>query len=111
MEENKIEINNGKNEISEESLEEVAGGTDQEAADCRFRPKHPFEYKTAHSVVWVKCANCERKGCRCYGTIYCEGMMHMVIQDSYDPLKWRPWPTEQRWHMLDEQIVAPLDVD
>jgi len=107
MEENKVEINNEKNEISEESLQEVAGGIELEASPCRFRPKLPYEAKHSHGAVWVKCISCER-GCHCYGTVYCEGMMHMMQRDNKDPLKWRPYYALQHWD--DDKIVAPLDM-
>jgi len=110
MEENKKDIENESNEISEQSLEEVAGGTDQEATDCNFLPKYPYEAKKSHGAVWVKCSSGACRTCRCFGNIYCEGMMHMMERDRDDPLVWRPMRAGYIYHMGNEKIVVPLDM-
>jgi len=102
-----------ENEISEESLEEVAGGEVNWDHACHFRPVHPIVAKREHGVVWVKCnwscSGAFTKTCSCHGTVYCEGKMHMVENEKGKIITWYPVPHGKFDHDHSNKRVHPLN--
>jgi len=109
MEESKSNI------ISEEDLEEVAGGDgatdDLINAKCYFEPEHPIEHKKSFGLVWVKCkSNCfNGKWCKCNSAVFCEHRWHMMEHSGSDN-KWYPKPASNFNHKSEEKGVI-LEAD
>jgi len=115
MEENKKAVENENEEISEENLEEVAGGDDDDSmgTKCYFQPEKPFKYIKENRVPWVKCrSDCfglVGSLCKCHGSTFCKDKYHMMEQDSGNPQRWHPTKVRERNHHEWTKTVEPLD--
>ena len=111
MEENKKAVENENKKISEEKLEEVAGGDDTIHGKCYFQPEKPFVSYKADGTYWVKCkSKCFPFGtCRCHGQANCKDRYHKMEQSPVNPRRW--FPTDYRHYNHDEpdKTVEPLD--
>jgi len=113
MEENDKAVEYESNEISEENLEEVAGGNGDSLADCYFVPKKPFNYLKYCGGILVECSSrCLAGGqyCRCHGRVYCRDRMHIVEQDKGNPQRWYAQPKDEFNHSASDKIIDPMHV-
>jgi len=111
MEENKKAVENESKKISEENLEEVAGGNDTTGWACFFEPQKPFVTFTCDGVVWAKCKNKCFNGwnmCGCHGSVFCDARNHMLEQSSQNPQRWHPAVLDHRGHATADKTIEPM---
>ena len=116
MEESKKAIENESKIISEEDLEEVAGGDgatdDFIDENCYFVPEHPIQQKKSFGLVWVKCkSHCfsGKKYCKCNSAVFCEHRWHMM-ENTGDGNMWYPKPAKSFNHSSEDKVVI-LEAD
>ena len=86
MEENKKTIENEGNELSEEQLDEVAGGKGIGGSlpkalrkKCDFTPSG--QSKTVSGATWLKCAS-SCLTCKCWSNDWCVDNWHRLNNDN-----------------------------
>ena len=112
MEENK---NPQAETLSEEQLNEVAGGNDTNEGDCYFEPENPPIPKNENGMVWVKCkSRCNGalwvKWCQCHKTERCINKWHIVEQANPGVAdgNWYATPKGQFNHNEGRKLIKNL---